>query len=411
MLDSLGPSLVKAYSWGAHRSVWPEQTLAHVRPLASRIGITRLGNVTGLDYIGIPVAIAVRPRSHSVAVSQGKGPTLMHAMASAFMEATELFHGEELWARVQWSSTRELSRRERVLPLDQLSRTERRLTLSTELPWIKGWDLADGSSCWVPVELVYTDYKVSTKDCGDYFLASSNGLASGNHILEAVSAGICEVIERDAVALWERRGTIDRARCRIDLSTVDDPLCLALLGHYERSNIAVQVWDVTSDCEIPVFVSEIHPRTHDPASMSRRSRGVGCHVSRAVALSRALTEAAQVRLTHITGVRDDIFSDAYEDTLAARVGAALLDACAAGLPPRAFSAVSTYASDDIREDVLWLLHRLRSAGFASVAVVDLTRPEFGIPVVRVIVPGLEGYSAHPAYRPGPRARRAEASGE
>src|SRR3954468_7862537 len=62
----------------------------------SRMGITRLGNITGLDHIGIPVAVAVRPNSRSVSVSQGKGPDLPQAMASALMEACEGFHAEEI---------------------------------------------------------------------------------------------------------------------------------------------------------------------------------------------------------------------------------------------------------------------------------------------------------------------------
>jgi ribosomal protein S12 methylthiotransferase accessory factor len=374
------------------------------------MGITRLGNVTGLDQIGIPVAIAVRPRSRSVVVSQGKGPTIVHAMTSALMEAAELFHAEELGGRVRWASARDLGPRENVAPLDRLQRTERPLNSRTELPWIEGHDLADRRSCWVPAELVHTDFKSSLADCADYFVATSNGLASGNHLLEAISAGICEVIERDAVAVWERQKTTARARCRVDPATIDDPTCLALLERYARADMAVQVWDVTSDCAIAAFICEIRPRTHDPSAMSRRSRGAGCHPSRGIALSRALLEAAQVRLTHIAGIRDDIFADAYEDTLAARAGAALLDARAASLPARSFREVPTFASDDIGDDVRWSLRRLRAADSPSVIVVDLTRPDLGIPVVRVIIPGLEGYSAHPNYRPGLRARRVEAAG-
>jgi ribosomal protein S12 methylthiotransferase accessory factor len=65
--------LLKRFRSGTHRVATPDETLARVRPLAARMGITRLGNITGLDQIGIPVAIAVRPNSRSVSVSQGKG--------------------------------------------------------------------------------------------------------------------------------------------------------------------------------------------------------------------------------------------------------------------------------------------------------------------------------------------------
>src|SRR5207244_6295350 len=86
----------KAFRYGTHRSVAPSETLIRFRPFASRMGITRLGNVTGLDRIGIPVVVAVRPNSRSVSVSQGKGLDLAQAMASALMEAIEGFHAEEI---------------------------------------------------------------------------------------------------------------------------------------------------------------------------------------------------------------------------------------------------------------------------------------------------------------------------
>ena len=92
----------------------PDETLARVRPYAARMGITRLGNITGLDHIGIPVAVAVRPNSRSVSVSQGKGPELPQAMASALMEACEGFHAEEI-GPCRRAAYRDLSRTETVV--------------------------------------------------------------------------------------------------------------------------------------------------------------------------------------------------------------------------------------------------------------------------------------------------------
>src|SRR5258707_5385963 len=96
VLDAAQP---KTYRRGTHRALTPADTLARFRPHAAAMGITRLGNITGLDRIGIPVAVAVRPNSRSVSVSQGKGLGLSQALASALMEAIELFHGENLTAR------------------------------------------------------------------------------------------------------------------------------------------------------------------------------------------------------------------------------------------------------------------------------------------------------------------------
>src|SRR6516165_3783534 len=92
----LNEKLPKRFRRGTHRLATPSETLARVRPLTARMGITRLGNITGLDRIGIPVAVAVRPNSRSVSVSQGKGLDLAQAVASALMEAIEGFHAEEV---------------------------------------------------------------------------------------------------------------------------------------------------------------------------------------------------------------------------------------------------------------------------------------------------------------------------
>ncbi len=79
---------------GPHRSQTPEATLALTRPLLPRLGITRVGVLTGLDVVGIPVAAAYRPNSRSIAVHQGKGRTPAAAKVSAVMEAAECWHAE-----------------------------------------------------------------------------------------------------------------------------------------------------------------------------------------------------------------------------------------------------------------------------------------------------------------------------
>lgn len=87
---------------------------------------------------------------------------------------------------------------------------------------------------------------------------------------------------------------------------------------------------------------------------------------------------------------------------------ALLDALRQESKSHLFHAVPTFAADDLGEDLRHELECLRSAGISRVVAVDLTRPDFGIPVVRVVIPGLEGDIKHPNYLPGVRARRAAA---
>src|SRR3954462_14696180 len=113
-LSFAGP-LPKKFRRGTHRSAAPSDTLMRVRPFSAQMGITRVGNITGLDRIGIPVVVAVRPNSRSVAVSQGKGPTLGQALTSALMEATELFHAEDVRSRTRRATFAHLAADNEVL--------------------------------------------------------------------------------------------------------------------------------------------------------------------------------------------------------------------------------------------------------------------------------------------------------
>jgi YcaO-like protein with predicted kinase domain len=397
-------ALAKAFRQGTHRIMAPAETLARYRPLAQSMGITRLGNITGLDHIGIPVVVAVRPNSRSVSVSQGKGLGLTQATASALMEAIEGFHAEEV-AEGRLAAYRELAREGAVVDPATLSATGRPFAPGASILWLQGFDLLRQEPCWLPAEIVHTDF---TRPCDGYFLAGSNGLGSGNHLVEAIGAAVCELVERDAIALWSASDLRARARRALDLASVDDPDCRALLAKYAKAGIDVRIWNVTTDIGIAAFLCDIR----DPSAGQgeprrlRRFHGAGCHPDRAIALARALSEAAQVRLTYIAGIRDDLLPIAYEEPAGADIVDALLDALREEGEPELFGEVANFIADDLGRDLGWELERLRSAGITRVVAVDLTRPELGIPVVRVVIPGLEGDIRHPRYVPGARTRRA-----
>ena len=237
------------------------------------------------------------------------------------------------------------------------------------------------------------------------FLRGTNGLASGNHLLEALSAGICEVVERDAMALWSGQSIRNRTLHWLDPRSVDDNGCRWLLDRFAAAEIGVRLWNVTSDLGIAAFICDIRGLSDDPKLGMRRFRGAGCHPDRGIALARALTEAAQTRLTYIVGSRDDLPLSDYEAPTNAEVSEALLDVLQATGGPCLFGEVPSFDSEDVADDVAWELRRLRAVGVNRVVAVDLTQPEFGIPVVRVVVPGLEGDCRSAEYVQGARALR------
>jgi YcaO-like protein with predicted kinase domain len=200
--------------------------------------------------------------------------------------------------------------------------------------------------------------------------------------------------------LWNHLDKAGRARTRIDLSTIDDEDCTLVLAQLERADFAVAVWDATTDVGIPSFYCLITDRRHKHA---HSGAGAGAHPARAVALLRALTEAIQVRTTYITGSRDDLRPDEFTPPAIAqklrRAQALMSD----GAARRNFREVPTYESRTCAQDLAWMLDRLRAVGIGEVMAIDLTRPEIGVPVARVVIPGLEGPDDHDRYVPGPRA--------
>jgi ribosomal protein S12 methylthiotransferase accessory factor len=412
-----GSSTPKGFRAGTHRTIAPEATTARLARLLPVLGITRVADVTGLDSIGIPVVMVCRPNARSLSVSQGKGLDLAAARASGLMEAAELYHAERITLPLKFASWNELRFTHGMVDVAALPR----LAASAfhddlRLLWIAGTDLAAGSggeTLWVPYESVHLNCTLPLPPGSGCFPLTSNGLASGNHLLEALCHGLCEVIERDAWTLWELSGAAARARTRVDLGTVDDPACRAILGLYERAGIAVAVWEITSDLGVAAFRSMILDRDPEPFYAVGASAGMGCHPSREVALLRALTEAAQSRLTSIAGARDDMVRAQYalsrNPDVVHRLRAEIEEGCRPEDAPRSLRQAPTFESATFDADLRWLLERLATAGLRQVVAVDLTQEGLGIPVARVIVPGLETFAAIPGFKPGPRALAARAS--
>jgi ribosomal protein S12 methylthiotransferase accessory factor len=130
---------------------------------------------------------------------------------------------------------------------------------------------------------------------------------------------------------------------------------------------------------------------------------MGCHPTRRIALVRALTEAAQERVALIAGTRDDLFRKGYER---ARSMDILRGQRAFMRDPgvRDFQCTPNWEAETFEGDLAWELERLQAAGIVEVVAIELTRPEFQVPVVHVTIPGLEGTSWLDEYSPGARAR-------
>lgn len=393
----------KRFRDGARRACPPEETWARLRPLLPVFGISRVANITGLDRIGIPVFTACRPNSRSLSVFQGKGLTNDAARVSAVMEAFETWCAESIDRPLRFASVDEMRFTYPLVDLAALPLASvEGLDSGRPFLWIEGEDLMGGAKLWLPYETVHANYALPEPPHSAAFAATTNGLASGNTRDEALLHALMEVIERDAVTLW-KLGTHAWAGSRaIRPETVSDPACRWLIDRFAAAGIDLAIFDVTSDLGVPAFLCLID----DPSGETGAAElGCGAHPAPEVALVRALSEAAQARATFIAGAREDIPDEDY--TAEARQGrSAAAQAVLAGLhPERSFAEVRSIERASFAGDIEAVLQALAGVGLHEAVAVEIGKPAFGLAVVRVVVPGLEGALEGPRsdYVPGRRA--------
>jgi YcaO-like protein with predicted kinase domain len=390
LATELERSVEKTWTTGTHRGRDPAATLAGLRPRLARLGITRVANITGLDRIGLPVFTAYRPASRNLAASQGKGLTEDLARVSAIMESAELWHAERPTSRFRFASAEGMRRAGR--PTVEVERMVRcpcsEYAADRSLRWVEGLDVRAGRTCWVPYEAVHCDWRLPLFPGDHSFQNGTNGLASGTSVTEAVVHGLCEVIERDSLVAFDRLPPEEIEARRLDLRDVDDDACRQVLALLEAAGIEAGVWDATGRTGVPTYTCVLVETTSPWYQPLPQAQGSGTHPDRRIALLRALTEAAQSRVTIISGARDDIFPERYAWYFApenrGRVAGALTGGARTG-----FRARADHRSPLLDDDLAWLLGCLQSREVEQVVVVDLREPTLDLPVVKVIVPGLE----------------------
>lgn len=381
----------------------PEALVRWLRPRLGLFGITRVADVTGLDHLGVPVAVACRPNGRALSVSQGKGLTRAEAIAGALMESIETWHAErpglpELWA----SATALGGDRRRLdpahLPLPRGSRFRPDLAI----PWLPARDLASGAELLVPAELVELDTCRAAEPGRGCFTLTTSGLAAGSTPAHAALHALLELVERDAVTLWSLRDPFAKAASRLDLTTVRRPELRRLLDGLAGAGMLLGAWDTSSDLGVPTVLCHLMPARASVHDLPVWEFGSACRPDPEAALLAAVLEAVQARLTQISGARDDIGRERYAPVAPERLDrhrALLRQPGGRPLPEPPWPPGLPAAAQLDR-----LLDRLSSAGLPTVALVDLARPEIGIPVVKLVVPGLEDGLELDGWRPGPRAR-------
>ncbi|KAF5050939.1 YcaO cyclodehydratase, ATP-ad Mg2+-binding [anaerobic digester metagenome] len=377
------------YFGGTHRCRDPQETIEKVEGKLSVAGVTRIAEITHLDRIGIPVYSAIRPGAAEGAVSiyAGKGATKPQAKASAMMEAFERYSAEKQESddeKIICGSLQEMD--ECIDPLSLILPAKSRDTAKIDIDWVKAIDAGNDTECLVPANAVYHPYQ-STNGIS-LFKSSTNGLASGNVLEEAVFHGITEVVERDAWSIFE---ATRQPKMEVDCTDTENPLIRDVLYKFRKAGVEVKLVDLTADVEITTMAAVSDDTVlKDPALLTL---GVGTHLDPEVAALRALTEVAQSRATQIHGTREDttraVFMRKAGYERMKRINRHWFGESQGTIT---LSDIENKSQKSFKDDIETSLELLEKCGFDNVLYTDLTRPEIQIPVVRVIIPGMEVYS-------------------
>ena len=414
---------------GGARSVAPEVTLAKYRHLVSPIGgvVTWLKRTTDeadswLHVYWAGSNLGMRSRSLSSlrrslrSKSAGKGSTRGQSEVSALCEAVErysgAFHGDEIRARRRLLDFTEAEEaihpnEAQLFSDDQLDNAESinaqghpynivppRLDPDAEIDWTPVWSLTRQRHRWLPTSMLYS---MAPEQRGPSDpIADSNGCAAGNTLEEAILQGFYELAERDAFGIWWYNRLEAPA---VDLESFEDEYLASAADHYARYERELWMLDVTSDIGIPTFVALSRRPDADTEDIIY---GAGAHADPRLAALRAICELNQC-LTWLPrpGSRDG--RPTIDDPLAlwwwktARLADCAWLAPAADKRVRKASDFAVAESADTREDVEYCRALVEARGMEFL-VLDQTRPDIGMPVARVIVPGMRHFWAR--FAPG-----------
>ena len=367
------------------RTLAPETTLLYARDLAAAAGISEVSDITDLDVLGVPVCVSVRPHARGESFTFGKGLQPVEAEVGAYMEALEFFFAEPGNGHVstRWGSAREVSGAERVSDaiLHFAPLLNREVDLDASLLLASVQDVESGDERTIPAELIY----YPAPDVGQsLFGSSTNGLASGNSVLEASIQALLELIERD---IWSFESVRSSSRL-VDPTSLPDNV-REIVERAEQHGLQLKVRTVPNDYGLPFFAAFVF----DVKNPSRKTfnGGWACDVNRDIALVRAVTEAAQSRVAFIHGGRkvpaSQVAGSNPDETKLVRQH---MQGVSDSRQKISLTDVRDFAfGDTLEQQFDFVISRLRRVVREPIYRVVFTSPDSPLQVVRLVVPLLE----------------------
>lgn len=407
---------------GGHRYITPEETLKgyqhHISPLS---GVVRSLEKLPHDCNGLAHIYIAKHHCASIfddlenlqknlgGRSSGKGRTDTQAKASGLGEAIErysgIFQGDEIRIKSSYQnlgdraihpntcmnfSQAQYDNRKRwnAQCTDQFQKVPEPFDEIRDIEWTPIWSLNQQAFKYLPTAYCYFGYPQPVNpDCW----ATTNGCAAGNTLEEAILHGFLELVERDSVALWWYNRL---QKLSIDLESFDEAYFTAITNYYHSIGRELWVIDITSDLNIPTVAAISRRRDREVEDIIF---GFGTHFDPKLAIQRALTEICQVLPAVLNANPDG--TTRYAISAESHVLQWWKTARLANQPylipdrdvaPKCKADYEIIGHEDFLEDMKYCQHLVQEKGM-EMLVLDQTRPDIGLNVVKVIVPGLRHF--------------------
>jgi ribosomal protein S12 methylthiotransferase accessory factor len=410
---------------GGHRSLSPEETLKqyqhHISPITGIVSkLKRSFNVNnGLTHAyssGQNLALA-HETFHSLhqslrSRSAGKGMSDCQAQVSCLCETLErysgVFQGEEIRKKASYKEMENSAIHPNACMNFSEKQYKNRQSLNAnltngfhwipvpfdekmEIDWTPVWSLTHQEFKYLPTAYCYYNYPIPDRE-KDFCHACSNGNAAGNTLEEAIFQGFLELVERDSVCLWWYNRI---KRPAVNLESFEEPYICSLKEYYKTIQRDLWVLDLTSDLNIPTFVA-ISRRTDKKTEDILL--GFGAHFDPRIAILRAVTELNQFLPAVLSITADDSKEYSIQDVDVVNWWkTATLEnqpylAPDVSIEPKVRLDYPHFWSDDLLKDVMTCVDIAKQAGMETL-VLNQTRPDIGLNVVKVVVPGMRHFWA------------------
>src|SRR5262245_53730078 len=249
------------------RILSPETTLLYAKEMAAAAGISEVRDITDLDVLGVPVYVSVRPQARGDVFTFGKGLRRIEAEVGAYMEALEFYFSEPGIGQVstRWGSAKEVTGADDAI-LDFAPLLQREVDLASPLLLATVNNIESEDEATIPAELIY----YPAPEVGQVvFGSSTNGLASGNSVLEASVQALLELIERD---IWSFESIRSSSRL-VDPETLPNDI-REIFDRAEQNGLCLKVRTVANVYGLPFFAAFVFD-VNDP-SRKRFNGGWAC---------------------------------------------------------------------------------------------------------------------------------------